>query len=251
MGASVSNLTCDGVPGVATMNIRQMNLPHPSVANTSAFHPNVNTGVNSNIGGNVTGNVGFSKPLNVFNHTSDNNGPAADTGNAGRAQDSMNRNFGSFGGRQLNVSADRATPDATPQVSVDTGNTQRSFSNGSGGNRRNFGGDQPITTYGAQGAQAGAASHTDTSRLFGGSRRMNVETGAQQTPGFSGSHAGGFDASRKIDVDHTSRFGGFAAGNQAGTSNTQKIDANPAIATESNSGRGNWGGRAFRRQQDR
>jgi hypothetical protein len=66
MGAGVSNLTCDGVPGVGSMNIRQMNLPRtPGVnTNTSAFRPNAAPGVNANIGGgNVSGNIGMSKPL--------------------------------------------------------------------------------------------------------------------------------------------------------------------------------------------
>lgn len=41
MGAGVSNLTCDGVPGIGSMNIRQMNLPRtPGVnTNSSAFWP--------------------------------------------------------------------------------------------------------------------------------------------------------------------------------------------------------------------
>jgi hypothetical protein len=53
MGAGVSNLTCDGVPGVDNMNIRQMDLPRtPGAGNVSAFRPNVNAGTNPNIGAN-------------------------------------------------------------------------------------------------------------------------------------------------------------------------------------------------------
>jgi hypothetical protein len=60
-GAGVSNLTCDSVPGVDQMNIRQMNVPRtPGVGPMRAFRPNVNAGAN-------TPNIGFGKLLNVFN----------------------------------------------------------------------------------------------------------------------------------------------------------------------------------------
>ena len=39
-GAGVSNLTCDGVPGIGQVNIRQMNLPR--TLGMSIFRPNVN-----------------------------------------------------------------------------------------------------------------------------------------------------------------------------------------------------------------
>jgi hypothetical protein len=114
MGAGVSNLTCDGVPGIGAMNIRQMNLPRtPGVnTNTSAFRPNASAAVNNNVGGNISGNIGMSKPLNVFNRNqvdNSNSGLNVDTGNANRNVDtsSATNTHGFGGGRQLNVFSSR------------------------------------------------------------------------------------------------------------------------------------------------
>jgi len=265
-GGRISNLTCDGVPGVDQSNIRQMNERRSPGIGMSAFRPNMinpgNAGGNignnaaNNVGrndggpiggGNVSGSIGFSKPLNVFNRNSDGPGANNDGGSIGGRNfdnnnrgDNAGRGFGNFGGRQLNVQ-DRANSDnSQQQLNVDTGNSHRgNFGGGNFGGHRNFGSDQPLNTYGGQGAQPSggqinADRQVDNSRLFGGSRRMNVEAGEQQrNPGFNASRSGGFDGSRKIDVDNASRFGGFGAGNRAGADNSRKIDANSSVAPAS------------------
>jgi len=81
---SVSNLRCDGVPGVGSVSMRPMTVP--GVGNMSAFRPNVTPGVNSS----------FNRPLNVL---------GGDTGNRrsfnmGHAPDVAR---GAFGTRPLNV----------------------------------------------------------------------------------------------------------------------------------------------------
>ncbi len=72
---TVSNVRCDGAPGVGS-NILQMNVPRVPGANgsnnNSAFRPSVNAGANS------PGNTGISKALNVYNHNSDNTGANAE-----------------------------------------------------------------------------------------------------------------------------------------------------------------------------
>ena len=168
-GAGVSNLTCDGVPGVDQMNIRQMNVPRtPGVGAMSAFRPNVNAGANNyvnpnagnvspNIGGNVSGNIGFSKPLNVFN--GNDASPAPNRGTDSVPARNFDGNRGAFGGRPLNVIGGNA--DNSPAANVDTGNA-----------RRHAGARQPFAVTGAQ----GAAPHVDNSRIFGGSSsRTNVD----------------------------------------------------------------------------
>ena len=96
-GKTVSNLSCDGVPGVGS-NILQMNVPRVAGANTSnAFRPNVNSGANVP-SGNVTGNIGFSKPLNVYHHNNDNSGVSAEA--AGSSIEASSR---TYFGKPLNV----------------------------------------------------------------------------------------------------------------------------------------------------
>src|SRR3954466_10189138 len=57
-GGRVSNLTCDGVPGVD--NIRQMNERRSPGIGMSAFRPNMNNPGNAggNVGNNAAGNIG-------------------------------------------------------------------------------------------------------------------------------------------------------------------------------------------------
>src|SRR5580698_11493542 len=110
-GKTVSNLSCDGTPGVGS-NILQMNVPRVPGANgnSNAFHPNVNAGANVPTG-NVTGNIGFSKPLNVYNHNNDNPGVKAEAAGSGIEASSR-----TYFGKPLNVyvgAADNAQAGAT------------------------------------------------------------------------------------------------------------------------------------------
>src|SRR5882757_1701221 len=165
MGAAVSNLTCDGVPGIGNMNIRQMNLPHtPGVGGMSAFRPSIGTGINPNLGGNVSGNIGFNKSLNVMSHDGavlnvESGAPAGDGG----SRRNFDGNRGSFSGRQLNVVGGGDAVSTSQPLNVETGSTQRNF----GGGNRQLGADQPISTYGHDASGAGS-THVSNSRLFGG-----------------------------------------------------------------------------------
>src|ERR1700722_18149455 len=145
-GKPVSNLSCDGVPGVGS-NILQMNVPRVPASTGNAFRPNVNAGANVPTG-NVSGNIGLSKPLNVYNHNNDNPGVKAEA--AGSSIEASSR---TYFGKPLNVVG-----------GASDNNSQAGFggNGGNGGNRtfsvtsRRANTEQPITTYGSQGAQPGA-----------------------------------------------------------------------------------------------
>src|SRR5580692_1136018 len=213
-GKTVSNLSCDGTPGVGS-NILQMNVPHVPGANGNAFHPNVNAGANVPTG-NVTGNIGFSKPLNVYNHNNDNPGTRTET--AGNSIDASSR---TYFGKPLNVYS--GAGDNNSQAGV-TGNSNRSFAVTS----RRANSEQPITTYGSQGAQTSAVPQAENSRLFGGNS-SNVPSAQHQV--FSPAHAGGFNASANTAVDNSSHFGGFGASHtgHAGVTGAGKIDADTSV----------------------
>lgn len=95
-GKTVSNLTCDGTPGVGS-NILQMNVPRVPGANTgNAFRPNINAGASV-----PTGNTGFSRPMSVFNYNNDNSGAAA-----GQSIEASSR---AYFGKPLNIYGGAAT----------------------------------------------------------------------------------------------------------------------------------------------
>jgi len=110
LGRAVSNLRCDGVPGVANLAGR----PLPGVGTTRAFR--APPGVTANIGGSG----GFTRPLNVLGH--DGAG-----GDGGRFE--MHRTIeggghadgarGAFGSRPLNVMGGQP-------MNVETGNGSNS-----------------------------------------------------------------------------------------------------------------------------
>src|SRR5580692_9384959 len=222
-GKTVSNLSCDGTPGVGS-NILQMNVPHVPGANGNAFHPNVNAGANVPTG-NVTGNIGFSKPLNVYNHNNDNPGTRTET--AGNSIDASSR---TYFGKPLNVYS--GAGDNNSQAGV-TGNSNRSFAVTS----RRANSEQPITTYGSQGAQTSAVPQAENSRLFGGNS-SNVPSAQHQV--FSPAHAGGFNASANTAVDNSSHFGGFGASHtgHAGVTGAGKIDADTSVRLGAQAGTG-------------
>ncbi len=251
-GKTVSNLSCDGTPGVGS-NILQMNVPRVQGAN-GAFHPNVNAGANVPTG-NVTGNIGFSKPLNVYNHNNDNPGARAET--AGNSIDASSR---TYFGKPLNVYS--GATDNNSQAGV-TGNSNRSFAVTS----RRANSEQPITTYGtaygSQGAQTSAVPQSENSRLFGGTAAMprrppNIRCSARPMPAASmpsastavdnSSHFGGFGASHtghagvtgagKIDADTSVQLGGGNSGSHPVFSgNSNRIDAPSHFAGKSNAGK--------------
>ncbi|HEY0234146.1 MAG TPA: hypothetical protein VGC86_03680, partial [Afipia sp.] len=234
MGAGVSNLTCDGVPSIGAMNIRQMNLPRTPGVNTnmSAFRPNAAPGVNANVGGgNVTGNVGMSKPLNVFNRNQDNSGLNVDTGSRNVDTSSATNARGFGAGRQLNVFSGRDTG-ADAGMNVDTGNA-----NADTGNARRFGSGRKMNVFGdanSAGSNAAQRLNVDTSHSFGGSRHSgnagqigadnSQAIAAEHTPIFNSNRAGGFDGSRKIDTDSARSFQGFSGNRSAGFNGGNKID---------------------------
>jgi hypothetical protein len=215
MGAGVSNLACDGVPNLAGLNnIRQINLPRtPSVNAGSAFRPNTQAA-----SGDLGGNVGFSHHLNVVG----NNNSNANSDALPRASTETNPGRG-LGNRQLNVfgGGNSASSETSQHFNTDTAHSAESY----------HATRQMPVAGNSNAIGADSSQHVENSRLFGGSTHSahqsdsapsaNVQTHA----GFSGSHAGGFDTSKKIDADsNVSHFGGFS-GNSNSNSNSSGAHA--------------------------